>query len=409
MRLFHEPGEVRPHPFPHKQVIFQDLIDLLRIAPHFIWRPGQAGRPARGPYLRLDRPAVSMQPHDRAEGSVFKPAHQEFMELRIPYVRPEKAADIRRPPRDSRDPHIESRGELVPEALKGGHDITGPDQSAIALASCPRAAEQVDDILLSFPLHAVEERLRVHDRVYITHLDIRSEEVAVIVIIIISILRLRFIQPEDFHSLAVIIPLRLTPDILPRLRIGRVKVKGIALEIHGNRISSVCADQEASFLHLGKILASVVDRRPDRDHQLDPHFLQFGDHGIRIRPVDRIEFPLSLQRPMEEIHHNDGDREISFFILPGNFQELFLCLVTQLALPEAHRVIRHHRNRPRNRSIRLLNLGRSVSCRDPVIQLLRRFRFPRRDIPAEIHAPDRRIVPQKTVSQRRDHKGDAGL
>ena len=96
---------------------------------------------------------------------------------------------------------------------------------------------------------------------------------------------------------------------------------------------------------------------------------------------------------MEEVTYNDIDRNLSFLILSRHLQQLFLVPVTQLALPEAHAIFRHHGNLARRIAIGLFDFIRGISCRDPVIHLFGAFGIPFRGVGSEAHAADRRIVP----------------
>ena len=186
-------------------------------------------------------------------------------------------------------------------------------------------------------------------------------------------------------------------------------MKRIALEIHRDRIPPVHTNQQALLLHLPEVLAPVVDRRPDRNHQLDPHLFQLCDHGVGIRPVDRVKLPFSLQRPVEEIHDDDRDGQSALLILPCDLQKLFLRLVAQLALPEAHRVVRHHRHGAGDGRVCLLDHGGRIPRGDPVVHLLRRLRLPCRDVLPEVYAPHRRVIPQEAVAKGRNHERDTRL
>ncbi len=112
---------------------------------------------------------------------------------------------------------------------------------------------------------------------------------------------------------------------------------------------------------------------------------------------------------MEVIYNDHVDRNFTAFVLSCYFQKFFLGLITQLALPESHTVLRHHRNLSCGIGICLFNLSRRISCRNPVIQFLRRLYFPCGDVLVKADAPYRRVIPQKTISQRRKCERHAGL
>ena len=112
---------------------------------------------------------------------------------------------------------------------------------------------------------------------------------------------------------------------------------------------------------------------------------------------------------MEEVHDDYIKRDISLFIFPGDFKKLFLGLITQLALPEAHAVLRHHGNLAGHVRVGFLDLCRRIARRDPVIQFFGGLHLPCGNVLVEAYASYRRIVPEETVSQRRKDKGNAGL
>ena len=78
------------------------------------------------------------------------------------------------------------------------------------------------------------------------------------------------------------------------------------------------------------------------------------------RPAARIELPVSLQGPMEEVTDDDGDRQAALLVLPRHRKELLLGLVAKLALPEAHGELGHHGNRAADCRVSLLD-GRGVA------------------------------------------------
>ena len=173
----------------------------------------------------------------------------------------------------------------------------------------------------------------------------------------------------------------------------------IALIIHGNLESVIAMDKKTLLPHFFIVFTSEVDHRPYGNHQLDSHFLKLPDHRIRIRPIRRIKSPVSLQRPMEEIDHNHRNRKASPLVLPCHAEQFFLRLVAKFTLPVTHSIIRHHRNFSGRICICLFNLCRSISCRNPIIELFSGSCLPGRDIFSEVHSSDSRIVPEKAISE----------
>ena len=59
--------------------------------------------------------------------------------------------------------------------------------------------------------------------------------------------------------------------------------------------------------------AGLGDERPNCHHQGDPQLVQLAHHGAWVRPAGRVEAPVSLVQPVEEVYHDDGDGQ-----RPGN-------------------------------------------------------------------------------------------
>ena len=186
-------------------------------------------------------------------------------------------------------------------------------------------------------------------------------------------------------------------------------MKCISLEIHGNRISGIYADQKALTLHFIKILTSVINCWPYRNHQFNSHFLQLFDHCIRIRPVCRVKFPFALHWPMEEINYDHRNRKITTLVLSCYLKKFFLCLVTKLALPESHCIFRHHRNFTCCICISFFDFSRCVTCCDPVIQFFGRKRFPCCNVFSKVYTSYSGIVPKESISKTGKHKWNTGL
>ena len=409
MGRLHQTAHIRPHTFANLNILFTDLIDFLAVRPDLIGRTRHALCTARGAELRLIRHTVSMQTHYRAEGSIFKPAHQHLMELLIVNIGAKETADVSGPPGNPGDAHIQAGRKLILQAVERRVDITRPDKRTVFLAAGPCTPQKIYDVFLALCPHPLEKGLRIHHRVHIADLHIRPQMITVILKIIHTVFRLRLIQPEDFHALVIIVLLRLAPDILSGLRIGRIILNGIPHIDIVDPHTLFHPGEQALRLHLLEILTLIIHHRPDGNHQLDAHLLQLCDHGIRIRPVGLVKTPVTLLRPVEEIHHDHIHRNTSSLVFPRHLQQFFLCLITQLTLPEPHAVFRHHRHLTRSIRIGFLNLRRRIARRDPVIQFLRRLHFPCGNVLVEAHTPDCRVIPQETISQRRQRKRHAGL
>ncbi len=128
-------------------------------------------------------------------------------------------------------------------------------------------------------------------------------------------LRLGHVEPPDFDTVPIVVLSHLLPDELPRFGMCRIEevqadrpLGSIINEAHLHREATLGANQQPTLLHLLEVGAKGVDRGPDGDHQLDPHLLQLAHHRRRIGPALGVELPIALERPVEEINDDDGER-----------------------------------------------------------------------------------------------------
>ena len=401
--------DVGPQPLPQEHVLLADFVVLLPKAPHLVGRAGKAGGPAGGALLGLGGIAVPVEAHHRAEGPVLEPPGQQLLEGGVGGVAAVEAADVRGPPGDAGDAHVQPGGELVAEALKAGVDVAAPHQGAVLLRARPGAPQQVDDVLLALGLHAVEEGLGVKQGVAVAHLGVGPQVVAVVVKVVGGVLRLGLVQPEDAHALVVVVLLGDAPHIVPGGGVGGVVVDGAALELHGHPHAPVGADEQPLLQHLPVAGVALIHRGPNGHHQLYAHLFQLGDHGVGVRPIGGVELPVPLQGPVEEVHHNHRDGQSPLFVLPGDGEQLLLGLVAQLALPKAHGEVGHHRHGARHGGVLLLHLGGGVPGGDPVVQNVRGHGLEGGDVLAEDGPAHGGVVPQKAVAPGGQEEGYAGL
>lgn len=59
-----------------------------------------------------------------------------------------ESADVRGPPGNARQSHVQSSGKLAAHTPEAGRDIPGPHQRPVPLTPSPGAAEQIHDLLL---------------------------------------------------------------------------------------------------------------------------------------------------------------------------------------------------------------------------------------------------------------------
>ena len=111
---------------------------------------------------------------------------------------------------------------------------------------------------------------------------------------------------------------------------------------------------------------------------------------------------------MEEVADDRRDRQAPALVLPCHGEEFVLGAVAQLALPEARRPLRQHRRTARHRAVAALAVGR-VARGDPVVDLAGRVGHPAGAVAGELHAADRRVVPQQGVAAAGGEDRDADL
>lgn len=248
MRLPHQSPRVPPQRLPDGNVPLADFIHLLPIRPNLVTRARR-----RRLALGLGLP-VPMQPHHRTKRAPLEPARKQLPEGRVVRVPPMKAPNIRRPPGDPRNAHIQARGELVPERRPRRGNVAAPNEGAVFLAPRPRAPQQIDDIRLPGPLHALVERPRVLLGERVPDLHVAAGVVAVDVEVVDGVLGLCFVEPEDLDTLVVVVPFCGFPDELACGGVCCVEVGDVAVALHGDAEAAVVADEEALFEELWVIL-----------------------------------------------------------------------------------------------------------------------------------------------------------
>lgn len=236
MRLPHQSPRIPPQRLPDGNIPLADFIHLLPIRPNLV-ACARRCRLALGFGL-----PVPMQSHHRTKGAPLEPPRKQLPESRVVRVPTMKAPNIRRPPGDTRNAHIQARGELVPERRPRRGDIAAPNEGAVFLTPRPCAPEQVDDIRLPGPLHALVERPRVLLGERVPDLHVAAGVVAVDVEVVDGVLGLGFVEPEDLDALVVVVPFGGFPDELARGGVCCVEVCDVAVALHGNAQAAVVPD-----------------------------------------------------------------------------------------------------------------------------------------------------------------------
>ena len=111
---------IRAQGFAHGKPVLHDGVILFSVTPQLIRRTAVTLRNAVTVALRgLDlRFAIAVHAQNRCKHRPLEPTDQQFMERRVVNVPSLEAADIGRPPWDPRQPHIQSRGELIAKSME---------------------------------------------------------------------------------------------------------------------------------------------------------------------------------------------------------------------------------------------------------------------------------------------------
>ena len=290
-----------------------------------------------------------MKAHHRAEGSPLKPADQQLTKGRILRIPSRKTADIRCPPGNSRNPHIQPRAYLPAEGFPVGVDIPGPDKSPVPLAPGPGTAHQVHRLLHPFPAQPLIKGPRKQLGIQIPHLRLRSHPAAVIVIIIGGKARLRLIQPEKPDPFFQIIFPAFFPEIISCLRIRHIGKGTVFIKKLCQINPLLRLNQQPLLLHFLIVFTGPGHLRPYGNHQLHAKLLQPFHHSFRIREKFLIKPEIPHSWPMEKVTYNHIQLNPLLMIGFGHRKNLFLVPITQLALPEAQPIFRHHGHPARDR------------------------------------------------------------
>ena len=410
MRLLHDLSEIIAHAFAAADMLFHDGLHEGGIRPDFVLRAREAhAAPVFAERRFVVGVSVAVQTHDGKIGRKFKPAGEQFVEGGVVDIAAVEAADVRRPPGDARHRHMEPRVVLIAERLEGGGHVSAPHERAVLRASCPGAADEIDDVFFALRFHALVEGAGVLHGVLVGALERGTVEVAVELPVGDGVFGLRFVQPKEGDAVLSVIFLAAVPHECARLGVGGVEELFKAPAVHRDGKPPVDADEEIALLHLAVVDGISVDGRPDGDHQLHAHLVKLLRHCLRVGPIALVELPVALLRPVEEVDDDDVHGDVAAVIFARDGKQLFLRLIAQLALPEAEAVFGHHRGLAHDFHVRSQDVGRGVARRDPIVDLLGGAGGEFGVVGAERRPAHRRVVPEEPVAVRREQEGDARL
>ncbi len=185
---------------------------------------------------------------------------------------------------------------------------------------------------------------------------------------------------------------------MPRLRVRCIKVHGVPLEVHNHSEPPLGPDQQPLLSHLLKVGRVVLHGRPDRHHQLNAQAAKLRNHGVRVGPVRRIEAPLALGGPVEEIDDQHVEPQLAPGVLARDGQQLVLRLVPQLALPEAEAILGHRRRETRRAPVGLDNLLGRLADDNPDVELLRGSSLEGHGVRSKDRTSDGWVVPEQPIT-----------
>ncbi len=223
------------------------------------------------------------------------------------------------------------------------------------------------------------------------------------------------VEPEHVDPESVVVVAQLLPQVGARVGVrgvierNRRRDRGATVgELRVEWRSALRRDEQPVAQHLCVVLRQGAHRRPDRDHQLDAHVVELADHAARIGPFARLEAPVAVMWPVEEVADDHRERQPAPLVLAGDGEQLVLRPIAELRLPEAGRPGRERRRIAGRLGVLRGDIGRRAD-RQPVVDLPCAVGHPARPGPAELDAADSGVVPEKAVAATRDEKGNRDL
>ena len=319
------------------QILCEDWLRLLPVGPYLVMHP------------------LAVCPHNRLERAPLKPPHKQFgivfvISNRSPHLRsidqwPVRSMIVsrdrrREEPRDIRVPigqtgcgEVQTCRDRALQHVPGRNNIARPEHGAVPLRAQIGSPRQNHDpsAVAKIPPEALVHRRGMKERIDIIKASAGADRENVLRRVNI---RLCLIQPEVIEAVRLDIPVtNLFPEPLRRLGIGRVDVGSDRVpEVSRVRLPIRRMD-EPSFAQQHVVeLCPGCKVRPHAEQRPHIHRMQFTIHRSRIGPAFRIEVHLALARHVQEVHHDNVQRQIPLAISLRYIQNLFLGRVDRLAL-----------------------------------------------------------------------------
>ena len=119
MCFCHQASRVIAHFFADTNEFCQDFIIFLSEAPYLVVSSGSLTHFASLVDDLFSRSPVSVNTHNRAEGTKLEPTHKQLLEVRIFGHTAVESADIGCPPRNAAKSHMKACADLFAEVLVG--------------------------------------------------------------------------------------------------------------------------------------------------------------------------------------------------------------------------------------------------------------------------------------------------
>ena len=156
-----------------------------------------------------------------------------------------ETAHIGGEPRNTGHAHVDGAGNLGTKVGEGRTNVSRPNKRTIALRTSPSATGEVDDVTIpSYGLLPLVESFVIVSWVDVCHLLVWAGVISIVVEIVRSVFRFRFIEPECINPKLGIICSALLPNIFASFWIGGVIELAGTFEHHADVFTLICAHEK---------------------------------------------------------------------------------------------------------------------------------------------------------------------
>ena len=149
-----------------------------------------------------------------------------------------ETAHIGGEPRNTGHAHVDGAGNLGTKVGEGRTNVSRPNKRTIALRTSPSATGEVDDVTIpSYGLLSLVEAFVIVSWVW-------AGVISIVVEIVRSVFRFRFIEPECINPKLGIICSALLPNVFASFWIGGVIELAGTFEHHADVFTLICAHEK---------------------------------------------------------------------------------------------------------------------------------------------------------------------